>query len=193
MAVYSIEGVVPVVHPEAFVHPDAVLIGALQLHDITPGPLLFQTNPEVVFGIFASLIIANAVMLILGLYGVQFFAKVVEVPVSVLYPMIMAIALIGSFAVNNSFFDVGACFAFGVIGWIFKRYDYPVAPVVLGIVLGSLLEENFRRAVMMDGPTVFLTQPLAATMLVVSLLLFLFPAYRSYRAKKAAKQNTPAA
>ena len=95
---------------------DAVLIGALQLHDITPGPLLFQSNPEVVFGIFAALIIANAVMLTLGIFGVRVFAKVVEVPASVLYTMILAIALIGSFAVRNSFFDVGACFAFGVVG-----------------------------------------------------------------------------
>jgi len=166
---------------------DAVLIGALQLHDITPGPLLFETNPEIVYGIFASLIIANAVMLILGIYGVRFFAKVVEVPVSVLYPMILVIALIGSFAVRSSFFDVGACFAFGVIGWIFKRYGFPVAPIVLGIVLGSLLEENFRRAIMMEGPTVFLTQPLAATMLAIAGLLFLWPIYRNYRSKKAAK------
>jgi len=166
---------------------DAVLIGALQLHDITPGPLLFETNPEIVYGIFASLIIANAVMLLLGIYGVRFFAKVVEVPVSVLYPMILVIALIGSFAVRSSFFDVGACFAFGVIGWIFKRYGFPVAPIVLGIVLGSLLEENFRRAIMMEGPTVFLTQPLAATMLAIAGLLFLWPIYRNYRSKKAAK------
>lgn len=166
---------------------DAVLIGALQLHDITPGPLLFQSNPEIVYGIFASLIIANAIMLVLGLYGVRYFAKVVEVPASVLFPMILAIALIGSFAVRSSFFDVGACFAFGVIGWIFKRYNYPVAPIVLGIVLGGLLEENFRRAVMMEGPTVFLTQPLAATMLAIAGLLFLWPIYRNYKAKKSAE------
>lgn len=166
---------------------DAVLIGALQLHDITPGPLLFETNPEIVYGIFASLIIANAVMLVLGIFGVKYFAKVVEVPASVLYPMILAIALIGSYAVRSSFFDVGACFAFGVIGWIFKRYGYPVAPIVLGIVLGSLLEENFRRAVMMEGPMVFLTQPLAATMLGIAGLLFLWPIYRNFKAKRAAK------
>ncbi len=165
---------------------DAVLIGALQLHDITPGPLLFETNPEIVYGIFASLIIANAIMLLMGIFGIRFFAKIIEVPASVLYPMIMAIALIGSFAVRNSFFDVGSCFAFGVVGWIFKRYGFPVAPVVLGIVLGSLLEENFRRAVMMDGPMVFLTQPLATTMLVISALLFLWPIYRALKARKAA-------
>jgi len=167
---------------------DAVLIGALQLHDITPGPLLFETNPEIVYGIFASLLIANVIMLVLGLFGVRLFAKVVEVPASVLYPMILAIALIGSYAVRSSFFDVGCCFAFGVVGWIFKRYGYPVAPVVLGIVLGSLLEENFRRAIMMEGPTVFLTQPLAATMLVVAALLFGWPIYKNVKARRAARK-----
>lgn len=172
---------------------DAVLIGALQLHDITPGPLLFDTNPEIVYGIFASLLIANVVMLVMGIYGVRVFAKVVEVPTNVLYPMIMAIALIGSFAVRNSFFDVITCFGFGVVGWIFKRYDYPVPPVVLGIVLGSLLEENFRRAVMMGGPWVFITEPLAATMLTISALLFFFPFYRDYRAKKKQAAGLPVA
>lgn len=165
---------------------DAVLIGALQLHDITPGPMLFQTNPEIVYGIFAALILANGIMLVMGYYGIRVFAKVVEVPISILYPLIVAIALIGSFAVRGSFFDVGACFAFGVIGWIFKRYGFPVAPVVLGIVLGGLLEENFRRAIMMEGPTVFFTQPLAATMLAIAALLFVLPIYRGYRAKKEA-------
>lgn len=166
---------------------DAVLIGALQLHDITPGPMLFQTNPEIVYGIFAALIIANGVMLGLGYYGVRLFAKVVSVPVSILYPMIAAIALIGSFAVRNSFFDVGACFVFGAIGWLFKRYGFPVAPVVLGIVLGSLLEENFRRAIMMSGPTVFFTEPLAATMLAIAALLFLLPVYRKLKKRKTNK------
>ena len=163
---------------------DAVLIGALQLHDITPGPLLFESNPEIVYGIFTSLLIANAVMLILGYYGVRLFAKVVEVPTSILYPMILAIALIGSFAVRNSFFDVGACVGFGLTGWIFKRYGYPVAPVVLGIVLGNLLEENFRRAVMMDGPMVFFTEPFSLVMLVVAAMLFGFPVYRNFKLRR---------
>ncbi|MDP7583438.1 MAG: tripartite tricarboxylate transporter permease, partial [SAR324 cluster bacterium] len=132
---------------------------------------------------FSSLLIANAVMLFLGFYGVRLFAKVVEVPTSILYPMILAIALIGSFAVQNSFFDVGSCIGFGLVGWIFKRYNYPVAPVVLGIVLGNLLEENFRRAVMMDGPMVFFTEPLSLTMLTVAALLFALPIYRKYKSK----------
>lgn len=166
---------------------DAVLIGAFQLHDIEPGPMLFKSHPEIVFGIYAALIVANFIMLILGLYGVRFFAKIVAVPNSILYTMILVISLIGSFSVRNSFFDVGSCFAFGVLGWVLQRYKYPVAPVVLGIVLGNLLEVNFRRAVMMEGPMVFFTQPIAASMLTVSLLLFLWPLYRNYKDKKAAQ------
>lgn len=168
---------------------DAVLMGALQLHDITPGPMLFQSYPEIVYGIFAALILANVVMLGMGLYGVRFFAKVVEVPPAILYPVILAISLIGAYAVRSSLFDVGACFGFGVLGWIFKRYGYPVAPIVLGIVLGSMLERNFRRAVMMDGPTVFFTQPLAAIMLSVALLLFLWPVWKSLRARRTANRS----
>ena len=167
---------------------DAVLMGAMQLHDITPGPMLFQTNPEIVYGIFAALIIANVVMLGLGVFGVRVFAKVAEIPPGVLYPVIVAIALIGSFAVRNSMFDVGACFVFGVIGWLFKRYGFPVAPVVLGMVLGKMVEENFRRAVMMGGNDVFITEPLSLTMLVIAALLFIVPIYRIHRGRgKASK------
>lgn len=165
---------------------DAVLMGALQLHDITPGPRLFQTHPEIVYGIFAALIVGNCVMLLLGYFGTRLFAKVAEVPPGVLYPLIVVIALIGSFAVRNSFFDVGACFAFGIIGWILKRHGYPVAPVVLGMVLGRLIEENFRRAIMMGGPYVFFSEPLSLAMLTIAILLFGVPLYRSRRRRKAA-------
>ncbi len=172
---------------------DAVLIGALQLHDIEPGPLLFKSHPEIVFGIYAALIVANLIMLFLGIFGIRIFAKVVEIPNSILHSMILVIATIGSFAVRGSFFDVGACYAFGILGWILQRYKYPVAPVVLGIVLGNLLEVNFRRAVMMDGPMVFFNQPLAATMLAISVLLFGYPLYRNHKDKKAAEATNKTA
>ena len=129
----------------------AVLLGAFMLHDLNPGPLLFQENPEIVYGIFAGLIVANIAMLGLGLIGNRFFIKVISIPEKVMYPIILVLAIIGSFAVNSSLFDVGACLLFGIIGHIFRRFDYPVAPVVLGIVLSKMIEENFRRAVMMEG------------------------------------------
>ena len=165
---------------------DAVLLGAFMLHDLVPGPLLFRDNPEIVYGIFSALILANIIMLFMGLYGNRLFIKVVSVPDAILYPLILAIAIIGSFAVSSSMFDVAACIGFGIVGWVFKRYGYPVAPVVLGIVLGKMVEENFRRAVMMGGYKIFLTEKLALVMLTLALLSFAYPLvkqWRQYRSK----------
>ena len=160
---------------------DAVLLGAFMLHDLVPGPLLFQEHPDIVYGIFSALILANIIMLAIGVYGNRLFIKVVSVPEAIMYPLILAIAVIGSFAVSGSMFDVAACIGFGVIGWIFKRYGYPVAPIVLGIVLGKMVEENFRRAVMMDGYSAFFDDKLAFTVLLISFLSFVWPLYKSWK------------
>ena len=166
---------------------DAVLLGAFMLHDLVPGPLLFRDNPDIVYGIFAALIVANIAILIVGLYGNKFFIKVVTVPEALLYPMILTIAIIGSFAVNGSLFDVAACLVFGFVGWIFKRYGYPVAPIVLGIVLGSMVEENFRRAVIMDGYGAFFRDKLSLVVLILAFLSFAYPLVKQLleRRKKA--------
>ncbi len=167
---------------------DAVLLGAFMLHDLVPGPLLFRDNPEIVYGIFAALIVANCIMLLLGLYGNRLFIKVVSVPDAILYPCILAVAFIGSFAVSNSLFDVAACIGFGVVGWLFKRYGYPVAPVVLGIVLGDMIEENFRRALIMGGYKVFFTDKLAFIVLLLAISSFLYPLIKQWRQRKAVRQ-----
>ncbi len=164
---------------------DAVLLGAFMLHDLVPGPLLFTDHPDIVYGIFCALILANIIMLIIGVYGNRLFIKVVSVPEAIMYPLILAIAVIGSFAVSGSMFDVAACIGFGVIGWIFKRYGFPVAPIVLGIVLGKMVEENFRRAVMMDGYSVFFTDKLAFIVLLISFLSFVWPLYKSWKHHRA--------
>ncbi len=162
----------------------AVLLGAFMIHDLNPGPQLFTDHPDIVYGIFASLIVANVIMLALGLLGTRFFVKVVAVPDSILYPMIFIVAVMGSYSISYSLFDVGACIGFGIIGWIFKRYGYPVAPIVLGIVLGKMIEENFRRAVMMDGWTIFFTRKLSLIVLLVGLLSFAWPLYQNYKRHK---------
>jgi len=163
---------------------DAVLLGAFMLHDLVPGPMLFRDSPEIVYGIFAALIVANIMMLFLGLYGNRVFIKVVTVPDGVLYPLILVIAVIGAFAVNGSMFDVAACIGFGVVGWIFKRYGYPVAPVVLGIVLGDMVEENFRRAVIMDGYGAFFRDKLAFTVLLLAFMSFVYPLVKQWKRRK---------
>jgi putative tricarboxylic transport membrane protein len=166
---------------------DAVLLGAFMLHDLVPGPLLFRDNPEIVYGIFAALIIANIIMLFIGLYGNRLFIKVVSVPDAILYPLILVIAVIGSFSVSSSMFDVAACIGFGIVGWIFKRYGYPVAPVVLGIVLGNMVEENFRRAVIMDGYGAFFRDKLAFIVLLLAFLSFIYPLVKQWREHRSRK------
>ena len=167
---------------------DAVLLGAFMLHDLNPGPLLFQDHPEIVYSIFASLLVANLAILSIGIWGNRVFIKVISLPEKILYPMILVIAVMGSFAVNNSLFDVGACLGFGVLGWVLKRFGYPVAPVVLGIVLGNMIEENFRRAVQMEGYLSFFTHKLSLCMLILAVLSFIVPIVRSMKGRKQRKR-----
>jgi putative tricarboxylic transport membrane protein len=162
----------------------AVLIGALMIHDLTPGPLLFKSNPEIIYGLLASLLLANVVLLVLGFFGSRLWIKVTIIPKTILFPVIFAVSIIGSFAVRNSFFDVAACLAFGVFGWILRRYNYPVAPIVLGMVLGNIAETNFIRAVMMGGWSVFFTRPTSLIMLIVAVSSFAIPLIQAHKTKK---------
>ena len=128
-----------------------------------------------IYGIFASLLVANLLTFLIGLYGNRVFIKMVCVSDKVLFPLIMVVALIGTYSVNSSLFDVGSCIGFGILGWILKRYGYPAAPVVLGIVLGKLIEYNFRRGVIMGGYTVFFTDTLAFVVLFFAMLSLFYP------------------
>jgi len=161
----------------------AVLIGALMIHDLTPGPQLFISHPEIIYGLLASLLFANIILLILGFFGSRLWIKVTTIPKTVLFPLIFAVSIIGSFAVRNSFFDVAACLAFGVFGWFLRRYNYPVAPIILGMVLGNIAETNFIRAIMMEGWTVFFTRPLSLGMLIVAAASFAVPLIQARKQK----------
>ncbi len=164
----------------------AVLISALMIHDLVPGPMLFANQPVLVYGLFASMLVANIIMLIIGALGSQLWIKVTRIPQQLLIPLIISIAVVGSFAVKNSMFDVFACIGFGVLGWILKRHEYPMAPIVLGMVLGKLAEANFRRAVIMGGYSIFFTRPASVVLLVLSILSMALPLIQTYRDKKKA-------
>jgi len=165
----------------------AVLVGALMIHDIVPGPLLFTERPDIIYSLFAALLIANIVMLVLGLFGARLWIKVTVIPKKVLLPVILAVSIIGSFAVHYSFFDVATCIGFGIAGWILKKYGYPGAPIVLGMVLGKLAETNFRRAVIMGGYKIFFTRPVSVILLLLAILSFGIPLYQTYKAGKKDK------
>jgi len=162
----------------------AVLIGALMMHDLAPGPELFTKNPEIVYGLFASMFVANIVMLIIGLAGGRLWAKVTEIPQNILQPLIFAFSIIGSFAVKYSIFDVWTCLGFGVVGWLLKRYGFPLAPVVLGMILGLIAETNFRQAMMIGGPTMFFTRPISLLLLLVSIASLAVPFLQARKARR---------
>jgi putative tricarboxylic transport membrane protein len=128
----------------------AILIGALTVQGLQPGPLLFTEHTTLVYAIFLGMFIANCTMLILGLSCLKLFVKVLSVPKTILTPMIFVLCIIGSYAINTNFFDVGVMLLFGIIGYFMQKVDMSVSPAVLGIILGPMAESNFRRALLLS-------------------------------------------
>ncbi len=153
----------------------AVLLSSLLVHGLNPGPEMFVDEPELVYGMFASMFMANAFILAVGLLGAQLFVRVTDLSKKLLYPLIFVFAIVGSYAVTNSMYPVVVCVAFGVVGWIFRRYGFPTAPVVLGIVLGRLAEMSFRQALMIGGIESFYQRPLTLIMLATAIAAVVYP------------------
>ena len=153
----------------------AVLIGALTIHNLSPGPDLFAKAPEMVYSMFASMLVANLFMIAAGILGSQLWLRIIRLPRTLLLPLIFTFSILGSYSVSRSLFDVAVCLGSGLLGWLMKRHGFPVAPVVLGMILGRNMELNFSQALMLDGPTVFFTRPLTLILLLLSLLTVLLP------------------
>ncbi len=156
----------------------AVLIGALMIHDLQPGPELFTRHPEVVYTLFSSLYVANIFLLFLGLLGARLWIKAALIPKRLLYPMIFAFSFIGSYAVRSSLFDVGVCLAFGLLGWMLSRSKIHVSPIVLGMILGTMIEKNLRTTIMMGGVSLFFQRPLSLTLLLLAFASVVIPYIR---------------
>lgn len=173
----------------------AVMLAALMIHGLKPGPNLMNTTPDLFYLIVSCLVLAAIFLVIFGLTGVKLFAKIVEIPKGILLPLIMVLSAVGSFAIKNSLFDVFWMFGFGILGYFMKRFDYPVAPCVLGIILSSLLEENFRRGVMLSGSVggmllgIF-KSPISVVLLVLIVVMFTTQTntYKRFSAKRAEKK-----
>ncbi|MCR9135138.1 MAG: tripartite tricarboxylate transporter permease [Alphaproteobacteria bacterium] len=139
---------------------DAILIGGLIIHGLQPGPGLYRSNPEFVETIFAAVLIANVVMLGVMYLATGFIARIASVPTKLLLPGVLVLCVIGSFALANSWFDVGVMLVFAVVGFAMERKNYPLAPLVIGLVLAPIAETSFRQATMFTGGSVL---PLLAT------------------------------
>ena len=153
----------------------AVLLSALMIHNLNPGPKLFTEQPDLVYGLFASMFVANIFMVLVGTYGSKLWVRVGYIKKTILYPLIFAFAILGSYAIKKSMFDVGTCLAFGLVGWMFKKYKYPASPLVLGIILGKLIETNYVQTLMVTGPVGFVQRPLTVILFVISIVALAYP------------------
>ena len=155
----------------------AVLLGGLMIWGLQPGPLLFVEQKDFVWGLIASMYLGNIAGLIVVLTCVPFFAAILRVPFSVIAPIIIVICAIGSFTVKNAIFDVWMMVVFGILGYLFKKLQYPLAPLVLAIVLGDNAESAFRQSMLMSQGQVgiFFSNPLVGTMTTLALILLFWP------------------
>ncbi len=165
----------------------AVLMGAFIMYGIQPGPLLFQNRPDLVWGLINSMYIGNVMLLILNLPLIGIFVQLLKIPSGILYPLIIAISVIGAYAINGSMTDLYLILLFGVVGYVFDKIDIPVAPLVLSLVLGGMMEQSFRQAMTISGasPKIFFGSAITITLVVMSvisiLLPFILPMLKKYK------------
>jgi len=155
----------------------AVMLGALMMLGLQPGPLLFQENPTFVWGLIASMYVGNAMLLILNIPLIGIFVQILRFSFPIIAILVLEISLVGVYAFNNNIFDLYIMFVFGIVGYLFKKLDFPLAPMILALVLGRMFEEHFRRSLIIsDGNfTIFLTRPISLTLLLVAVLVILYP------------------
>jgi putative tricarboxylic transport membrane protein len=158
----------------------AIMIGALMIHGIQPGPLLFTTNPEIPYTIFASLWLGMPVMMLIGLAGARFWARVADIPRPAIAAIVTGICFIGAYASENSMFPVYVTLVFGIVGYILRKAEIPLAPIILALVLGDMLESNYRRAMLISNGdyNIFYNSTLTMVLLAIALLSFTLPSLR---------------
>jgi putative tricarboxylic transport membrane protein len=163
----------------------AVLLGGLLIWGLQPGPLLFQEQKEFVWGLIASMYLGNIAGLIVVLTTVPFFAAILRIPFSIVAPVILVICAIGAYTVHSSMFDVWLMVAFGIIGYVFKKLDYPLAPLVLALVLGDRAEDAFRQSMLASQGSmeVFFSNGLVGSITVLALVMLFWAPIRSLVAK----------
>ena len=169
----------------------AVMMIALLIHGIKPGPLLIQENPEVFWGVIASMYIGNVVLLILNLPLVGLFVNLLRIPFRLLFPIILTICLIGVYSVNASPAELWIMLISGLVGFVLRRFQFDMAPLILALIIGPMMELAFRQSLMMSGGsfTVFFGSPISVTLIFLSVLLFLGSLVRPLLAARSKKTH----
>jgi len=166
----------------------ALLLGALIIHGIQPGPLLIKEHPDIFWGTVASMYLGNILLLVLNLPLIGLWVKVLKVPYPVLFPLILLFCLIGAYSLNNSITDVTIMNIFGLIGYFFRKFRYEAAPLVLALVLGPMMENSLRQSLLLSSgnPFIFLNRPISSVILIIAFLLLVFPLIPWFNKKRPA-------
>ncbi len=166
----------------------AVIMGAFLMHGLVPGPFLFSEHADLVWGVIASFYIGNIILLILNLPLIGIWVQILKIPYGILFGIIMAFMAVGAYSVNNSAFDVLIMTLFGLIGYLLRKLDFPLAPIVLTLILGPLMERTLRQSLEMSqgSLSIFQKSPLAIVMLVLAMLIVVAPAFKFFRRGKEA-------
>jgi putative tricarboxylic transport membrane protein len=164
----------------------ALLLGALMIHGITPGPLLIAQHKELFWGVVVSMYIGNALLLVLNLPLIGIWVRVLKIPYRILFPLIILFCVIGAYSISNSLFDVGVMFLFGVVGYLMKKFGYEGAPLVLAFVLGPMLEYSLRQSLLMSKGSfsIFFIRPISGAGMLLTLIMLLssiIPAFGKFR------------
>jgi putative tricarboxylic transport membrane protein len=157
----------------------AILLGALIVHGVRPGPMLMQTNPDLVWGLIASMYIGNIMLVILNLPLIGIWVSFLRVPYKIIMPLIIAICTVGIYATETNVFDLWIMFSFGIVGYIMRKFDFPLAPVVLAVVLTPLVENSLKQSLIMSqgNPLIFFMRPISAPLMIFSLIFLFAPLY----------------
>jgi len=171
----------------------AIVIGVLYMKSINPGPMIFITNPESIYAVFIIFILASLLILPLGWMCIKAASSLLKTPRNVLMPIILMFCLVGAFAINNSPFDLWILIAFGVLGWFLESHGYPVAPAILGLLLGGMLEEHFVTSMIKAEGNLwmFVDRPIAMGLAIVTLLVWVGSLYMRLLRKKPAPDQHP--
>ncbi len=170
--------------------PLAVLLGALMVHGLRPGPLLFQQNPDFVWGLIVSMYIGNVMLLVLNLPLVGMWARLITVPYPLLAPIVLALCVVGTFSIRNNLLDVWIALFFGIIGFVMRKLEIPAAPVVLTLVLSHMFENALRQSMVMSGGNlaIFITRPMSLVLLILVVIALSASAFERRRSGRLSKE-----
>lgn len=166
----------------------AIILGAFMLHGIQPGPQVMANSAPIVYAVFASIFLGLALMCVIGYFAIRPLVKILDLPEAVVSAYVLVLCFIGALSIRNSVTDLWLMIGFGVIGYLFERFKFPIAPLVLGVILGPLAEESFMNSMISFGNdwTIFFTRPISGTVMVFTVAMLLLPFLQQWRARRVA-------